>query len=274
MIGSVEEVLERLDVAHLVVLLYVVEARQRVPDPGRLCGLRHVRTEHRVVGAVGLAPVRHVVAPAHVVAVHEVREVGPRIVERLAVAGGAERRVERGFAAQRVAVLRAAGSPAGDEREMGREAPGVVRLEHVVLQDEVMRVVPVVRDLVRVVVAHHVGRRRRQRAAGVVRVVTREEAPLPRLRLEAVHLSVVDVEDRVAHVVGAARVAVGRVVVWLDADVRLRVGIAGDRPGIAREPRDPVGAGIRPEVGVERAVLLHDDHDVADLVDPRASGRA
>jgi hypothetical protein len=42
---------------------------------------------------------------------------------------------------------------------------------------------------------------------------------------------------------------------------------------MAREPRDPVGSRIGPEIGVERAVLLHDDHDVLDLVDPLADSR-
>ena len=176
------------------------------------------------------------------------------------------------MAAHRVAVLRAARRPAGDEREVRRQAPGVVRLEHVVLEDEVARVVPVVRDLVPVVVAHHVRCRGRQRATGIVGVVTGEEAPLPRLRLEAVHLPAVDVVDRVDRVVRAAGVAVGRVVVRLDADVRLRVGIADRRHAVLH--RDPVGAGVRAEVGVERAVLLHDDHDVADLVDPPCACRA
>ena len=185
------------------------------------------------------------------------------------MAGGAERRLEGGLAAHRVAVLRAARRPAGDEGEVRRQAPRVVRLEHVVLKHEVARVVPVVRDLVPVVVAHHVGRRGRQRAARVVRVVTREEAPLARLALEAVHLAVIDVADRVDRVVRAARVAIGRVVVRLDADVRLRVGVADGRHAVLH--RDPVGAGIRAEVGVEGAVLLHDDHDVADLVDPPGS---
>ena len=89
------------------------------------------------------------------------------------------------LAAHRVAVLRAACRPAGDEREVRRQAPGVVRLEHVVLEDEVARVVPVVRDLVPVVVAHHVGRRGRQRAAGIVGVVAGEEAPFPGLAPES-----------------------------------------------------------------------------------------
>jgi hypothetical protein len=40
------------------------------------------------------------------------------------------------------------------------------------------------------------------------------------------------------------------------------------------EPGDPVGSRIRPEVGIERTVLLHDDHDVTDLVDPVSVGGA
>ena len=260
------EVAERLDVAELVVLLHRVEARQRVPDARSRRALWYVPAEHLAVRAVGLAAVRDVVAPAHVVAVQEVRQIRPRIVELLAVARGSERRLQGRLAAHRVVVLRAARRPAGHHREMGREAPRVDRLEHVVLEDEVARVVPVVRDLVPVVVAHHVGSRGRERAAGVVGGVTREEAPYPGLPLEAVHLPVIDVAHRVDRVVRAAGVAVGRVVVRLDADVRLRVGVADGRHAVLH--RDPVGAGERAEVGVEGAVLLHDDHDVADLVDP------
>ena len=113
------EVAERLDVAELVVLLHRVEARQRVPDARSRRALWYVPAEHLAVRAVGLAAVRHVVAPAHVVAVQEPRQVGPRIVELLAVARGAERRLEGGLAAHRVAVLRAARRPAGDERRDG-----------------------------------------------------------------------------------------------------------------------------------------------------------
>ena len=59
--------------------------------------------------------------------------------------------------------------------------------------------------------------------------------------------------------------------VGLDAFVRRGVGIADGRHPVLHG--DPVGARIGAEVGVERAVLLHDDHDVADLVDPVAEGR-
>ena len=77
--------------------------------------------------------------------------------------------------------------------------------------------------------------------------MTREEASLARLPLEAVHLAAVDVAHRVDRVVRAARVAFGRVVVRLDAVVRLRVGIAGDGARIAREPGIPSAPGYVPK---------------------------
>ena len=54
---------------------------------------------------------------------------------------------------------------------MGRQAPGRVRLEHVVLEDEVARVGPVVGDLALVVVAHHVERQVRDAVLGIERVL-------------------------------------------------------------------------------------------------------
>ena len=42
---------------------------------------------------------------------------------------------------------------------------------------------------------------------------------------------------------------------------------------MSADGRDPIGARIGPEVRIERAVLLDDHHDVADLVDPHV-GRA
>ena len=115
----------------------------------------------------GWVPLRDVVAPAHVVLVQQVGEVGPRrspAACRLPLAAG-RRAASVGLAAHRVAVLRAVGRPAGDEYRCAGRLQDVSGLEHVVLEDEVLRVVPVVRDLAPVVVAHHVGRRRRQRAA-------------------------------------------------------------------------------------------------------------
>jgi hypothetical protein len=77
---------------------------------------------------------------------------------------------------------------------------------------------------------------------------------------EPVHPAAVDVEDRVAVVVRAAGVAIGAVVVGPLAQATLRIGNA-------HALRNPVCTGIRAEVGVERAVLLHDHDHVPDLVD-------
>ena len=48
---------------------------------------------------------------------------------------------------------------------------------------------------------------------------------------------------------------------------------AWHRPWVTSEPGDPIRSPERPEVRVERPVLLHDDHDVPDLVDPVAYAR-
>ena len=87
---------------------------------------------------------------------------------------------------------------------------------------------------------------------------------------EAVHPAAMEVADIAAVGVRPAVVLVGRVVVRALAAVPAGIGQARHLARVAGEPGEPVGAGIRAEVGVERAVLLHDDHDVADLVDPVA----
>ena len=268
---------ERGDVLQLMVLPHGVEVGQRVPDARCLRVLRHRRAEHRVVGAVGLVALRDVVAPADVVAVEEIRQVGPRVVGRpargvLRLPGRRARRLDGAAATLRVALRRAERRPAGDEVEVRRQAPRRVRLEHVILEDELARVVPVVRDLAPVVVAHDVGRPvRRERAAGRVDLCRAGEVPpLPRLLDEAVHRAAGDVLHRVDVVVRPAGVAVVRIVEGLHADSRPRVDAAHGRYAVPH--RDPVRTGIRAEIGVERAVLLHDHDDVPDLVDA-ADGR-
>ncbi len=76
----------------------------------------------------------------------------------------------------------------------------------------------------------------------------------------------VDVPDRVGDAVRSSQVAVLSVVKRLDALVRLQVWNAGQAAGVAGEAWDPIGTGVGAEIGVERAILLHDDHDVLDLV--------
>jgi len=138
----------------------------------------------------------------------------------------------------------------------------------VVLQDEVIGVDPVVGDVTRVVVAHHVGRR----AVATGRVGRVQAAPPARRRPcdKPAHRPAGDVGAGVGAEVRAAAIAIVAVVVGFDALLILGGGIADD--GRAVRHGDAVGAGVGPEVAVERAVLLHDHDDVLDLVDALIDG--
>ena len=129
-----------------------------------------------------------------------------------------------------------------------------------------VRVGPVVRDVARRVVAHHVDPApvahdgvvvaRRSRSAPARRPATKPSILPPSMSCAGA-----------AAAVRAAGVDVG-VVERTARAARRRVGIGdADRRDAVRH-RDPVGARERPEVAVERAVLLHDHDDVLDLVDP------
>ena len=83
---------------------------------------------------------------------------------------------------------------------------------------------------------------------------------------EPVHLAVVDIADRVRVVVRAAEIAIGGGVERPHAVMGERVGDADRRNAVLH--RDPVRARKGAEERIERPVLLHDDHDVLDLVNP------
>ena len=162
--------------------------------------------------------------------------------------------------------------PAADQVQVRGQGPRVDRLEHVILQDEILGVRPVVGDLAGVVVAHHV-----RRAAGQAHRCRRGGAAAAGGLIlgaldEPVHLAAVNVREGVGEVVPGTAVDQAGVVVGLVAALRPRVGYAHGEltvPG-----RDPVGSGVGAEERVERPVLLHDDDDVADLADAaRREGR-
>src|SRR5262249_48335163 len=138
-----------------------------------------LRDAVRVTAALGA--VVEVVAPAHVVLVQQPGEVGPRVRGRV-VRGRAPRR-GAARAAHRV-MARAGRRPAGGQGQVGGQAPGAAGLERHVVEHEVLRVRPVVRDVGAGVVPHHV-----QRLAGAG---ARAAAALG-LGDEAVYLPVVDV---------------------------------------------------------------------------------
>ena len=270
MLRRPEEVADGDDVPELVIRSDGREPRQRVPDSGRLRVLLLRPAEHPVVRAVRFAALEDVVAPRDVVLVEQVGEVGPGVLRRRSVRLGLARRCHgrrvRIDAAHRIAAAGASRGPLRNREQVGGQAPRRVRLEHVILENEVSRVRPVVRDLARVVVAHDVDPVRRQRARRIVLGPAGVTQRRPFLRDETVHQTVVDVANRAQLGMRAADVAVVGVVERLEAGARLRVERAHER--LTAVHRDSVGAGERPEVGVERAVLLHDDHDVLDLVHP------
>ena len=147
-----------------------------------------------------------------------------------------------------------------------RQRPRLHRLEHVVVEHVVLGVLPVVGDLRGRVVPHHV-RGAGPGAGRVVGLVAGRPGRVPLLD-EPVHLAAVHVGHRVVLAVRPAAVAVRPVVVGPGA-AAARVGHA--HRGLPVLHGDAVRAGIRAEVGVERAVLLHDDDHVLDLVDPRGN---
>ncbi len=220
----VVERLESLDVADLTVLLNRLKEGERVPDlrrPGVLCQ-RHARQV--AIGAVGLHAIFDVVLPADLCAVQQIGQIGPRVV-----GGGVARQhrvlpvgqVESVGARHRIAAG-AGCRPLRDEEQVRRQAPGSVRLEHVVLQDEILRVAPVVGDLSRVVIAHDVAAVPRR----AVRVHVAVAGNLRGLSCshEAVHLSAVDVGARGRGSVRRVGVQVFRVVERSDAGPSRGVG--------------------------------------------------
>src|SRR5205085_9396737 len=104
----------------------------------------------------------------------------------------------------RFVVLCAGRGPSGNLEEMCREAPRRGRLEHVVLQDEVARVAPVVRDVTLGVVAEDIDR------PGTARRIERRAAllALPGRLQEAIHLAAVYVGCGCRRVVSTATVVV------------------------------------------------------------------
>ena len=144
------------------------------------------------------------------------------------------------------------------------------RREHVVLQDEVLRVRPVVRDLLGRVVPHDVGLSCGP-ASGlparvVVGTVLAAVADLLQRPHVPVHLTAVLGDPRSDQPVRTAGVEQVRVVVRPLAMPGLGIGDA-DVDVSVRVSREAVGAGERAEVVIERTVLLHDHDDVRDVVD-------
>jgi hypothetical protein len=234
-----------------------VEVEQWVPDAGRRRGLMHRRAgQHGVVLAVGFVALGDVVAPGDSGAVHEVGQVRPGIDRWLGVGmlGHIEVRriprvVDRVRAVLRV-VVHALRRPLGHREQVSRQTPRRVGFEHVVLQDEVLRVGPVVGDLAPVVIAHHVAPGNRGRTVRRVGVGA-SAAALRILGLpdKAVHPAVVDVGQRVLVTVRATAVDVAPVVKGTGTVAPVRVGHADVDASALRG--EAVSTWERAEIAVE-----------------------
>src|SRR5919202_1051505 len=148
---------------------------------------------------------------------------------------------------------------------MRRQAPGRVRLEHAILQYELLRVGPVVRNFSCVVVPHYVRFLVRATTGGIELVVTPLLATLMLLLNEAVHLTFVYVAFGILSAVWTTAIEVLRVVERLDALFGLGVRYTNHRNTVLH--RYAVCTRVRAEVVVEGAVLLHDHYDVLDLME-------
>src|SRR5919206_2581082 len=100
---------------------------------------------------------------------------------------------------------------------MRRQAPGRVRLEHAILQYELLRVGPVVRNFSCIVIPHHVGFLARATAGGIELIFALLLATLTLLLNEAVHLTLVYVAFGILSGVWTTAIEILRVVKRLDA---------------------------------------------------------
>ena len=172
-------------------------------------------------------------------------------------------------AAHRIGGSRTRRRPRRHEIEVRRKGPRVRGREQVILQAERSCVRPVVRDLSRGVIPEDVGL--------TPGAWTRPPARLPRVHLagggdrlerpdRSLHRPTVDGDPRCRLIVRSTLVVHVRVVIRPLTGTG-RVGDA--HADVAVPPRETVGAGERAEVVIERAVLLHDEDQVVQVLDPR-----
>ena len=158
------------------------------------------------------------------------------------------------------------GGPRRHEEQVRRKRPRIRGREHVILQDELLGVPPVVRDLLRVVKAHDVRlplRPEVSRALRIGAVIGAVQGAVDHGPDEAVHPPAVDVELRVTLAVRTPLLELFARVVGTDAFVGDRIGDAHRRLPVAH--RDALGPRERPEVVIERTVLLDDEDQVLEM---------
>src|SRR5689334_11785295 len=144
---------------------------------------------------------------------------------------------------------------------MGWQTPRGIGLEHPILQYEILCVGPVIRDLARIVPAHHIRRLAFDAARGIG--VLTGFLRIAESCDETVHLAAINIAHGCRRRVRAARINIIWVVVWFDTGIGLRVIATDLRRAVLH--RNAIRARVGAEVLVEGTVLLHNDNDMFDL---------
>src|SRR5229473_2603663 len=145
---------------------------------------------------------------------------------------------------------------------MGRETPRGIWLKHMVLQDEVLCIVPVIWNLARIMVAHDI-RSSRDITCWIIQILTTLLCVF-RFRNEAIHLASVDVVGSINDTMRSTMVQIVWVIIGLHALVCPGVRHAYSWYTILHG--NAIRSRISSKVGVKRAILLHDDHNMLNLL--------
>src|SRR6266853_2774684 len=145
---------------------------------------------------------------------------------------------------------------------MGRETPRGIWLKHMVLQDEVLCIVPVIWNLTRIMVAHHI-RSSCDITCWIIQVFTTLLCVF-RFSNEAVHLAAVDIVSSINNTVRSTMVQIVWVIIGLHALVCPGINCAHRWYTILHG--NTIRSRIGSKVGVKRAILLHDDHNMLNLL--------
>src|SRR6266487_103909 len=140
------------------------------------------------------------------------------------------------------------------------QAPGGIRLEHVVLEHKLPGISPVIRNFTCVMVSHHVRLLLVQTTGRIEIAFARLRATLNLLLNEAIHFAAIDISGCIRLSMRTTEVLIIRIMIGLHTLVRL--GIRHADPC-----RNPICARICTKVCIKGTILLHDHNNVLNLVD-------
>ena len=159
------------------------------------------RTLRLIILTIGLSAALNIVIPSDLVLEEQICQIGPGIIGRgrsgpfgsLGCQSGRKpRSLQFINAAHWIVCDTAFGGPFRDHKQMLRQTPRSVWLEQAILQNEVLRKRPIVWNLARIMITHHI---RFAAATAAVRVVSRCTTGFAFLGLrdKAIHFAIVNI---------------------------------------------------------------------------------